>query len=204
MKWAPPPMPIDRLQRLDARPSRRQYPEKRSAPKSMRIWRRVVANAIDLTVYGLCAAVWHFAIMGVFNFSSNAQSEERVPSDILVSIIWISGWFLFGIVGDLLVTKWFNRTLGKALMGLLIVDARPDYWFLSTEQIVTRALTKAIFLYGFGVMLPLILNRFVWDGAFLWAAVPIYAMLLFLLLGVHREDRRGLHERFSGTELIRS
>ncbi len=190
--------------RIEYHPSRRRYMTRARAMQSVQIWRRLLSGAIDLGVYAICVTLWAYLIAYASGYSPDSTNEEYAPPDSLTYAATVSGWIIFGVLVDMGITLWFKRTLGKTIMGLMIVDARPDRWLVSTHQIVKRTLFKAAYFYGFGVGTALIFDHFVWDGSFVYVFVALSALLTILLFGIGRDDQRGLHDRAAGTEVLRS
>lgn len=193
---------VSDVQKVEYHPSRRRYMTRTKSVQTVRLWRRFLSAAIDSVIYGIGVTIWSSLIAAVFEYLPYTSNEGNAPSALLAFGSAVSGWIVFGIFGDMGITWWFKRSLGKTIMGLMIVDARPDRWVVGTSQIVKRSLSKGFFLVGVGT--GFIFDNLVLDGSYVWVFVVVGALITIPMFGIGRGDKRGLHDRLAGTEILRS
>ena len=164
-------------------------------------WTRAFAFGIDVGIYAISVWIWSLVLTTLLGFDPTGASENWSPTAVLFTVI-ISGWILFVVIVEILTIVRFNGTLGKAMMGLAVVNAHSESRFLSLRQVATRTLTKTLIFYGIGFLFPWLLNRLVLPGVSLWPMLALNVVLITLLLGIHRKDRRGLHDLVAKTKVI--
>lgn len=148
----------------------------RSGPYALgAVWQRALARLFDLLVVALPLSV-------VLLATADLQEGQLVLDEV-------PGWLIPAQIGGqvvyetVLVALW-GRTLGKALLGLRVtrfVDGRRPSWTQSAQRIVLPAAAWAV---------PV-------DGAVLLAG-GVY------LTSVFEPLRRGWHDRYAGTIVLRT
>ena len=164
-------------------------------------WTRAFAFGIDVGIYAISVWIWSLVLTTLLGFDPTGESEKWSPTAVLFTVM-ISGWILFVVIVEILTIVRFNRTLGKAIMGLAVANAHSESRFLSLRQVATRTLTKTLIFYGIGFLFPWLLERLVLPGVSLWSMLALNVVLITLLLGIHRKDRRGLHDLVAKTKVI--
>ncbi len=149
-----------------------------AALQSPHTGRRLVATAIDFVLVPLVS----FLVMLVSGAMESADAYAG-------NQIWLRGIGL-GVAGYLLINGWLlhrrGQTVGKMVMGIMIVDAtsgeKASWWRL--------ILIRALFF-------PLLYLPLLFSFVGLWALLPLLDQAFVL-----RPDRRCLHDLAAGTVVV--
>ena len=134
---------------------------------------------------------------------------ERAPSEPFNTFLYASGWLIFALVGETLLTSECGNTIGKRMAGIVVVDKqgnRPN-----PCRSFHRAFFKCLYV-GIFVGLPLLASAIVSETV---TESGFVAMLFFLLMflvngfgfpyilfGRNRKDLRGFPDRLSRTQVV--
>jgi uncharacterized RDD family membrane protein YckC len=148
-------------------------------PEPAPLVRRIGARIVDVVLLSWCSA---FVVVELgarlFGGDPLGRRAVRVDATSARTILLLAACVLLVEVIPVAIS---GRTLGKAMVGLRVVDldgGRPGF---------AAALIRALLLYGAALALPL-------------AALPVAALLLAsVALSVLR---RGLHDRLAGTLVV--
>ena len=140
--------------------------------------RRVIASSIDFVLVPLVS----FLVMLVSGAMESADAYAG-------NQIWLRGIGL-GVAGYLLINGWLlhrrGQTVGKMVMGIMIVDAQSGEKAAWWRLIAIRAL-----------FFPLLYLPLLYSIVGLWALLPLLDQAFAL-----RSDRRCLHDLAAGTAVV--
>ena len=168
------------------------------------IHRRAVARIVD---NGL-VAVFGFALVlpvtvAAFGLGDTGQDEDEGGIwnwPIIVTLFCVMSVLPF--LYECVQLSMWGRTLGKRVMGLGIVQARPAGQPMTTTQAVWRAGIVHVG-YQVGVFFFLILAVMVWEyAAYGMALVWVGGLMAYLWAIWDQPLHQALHDRFAGTLVI--
>ncbi|MEE4284386.1 MAG: RDD family protein [Pseudomonadales bacterium] len=140
--------------------------------------RRIIASSIDFVLVPLVS----FLVMLVSGAMETADAYAG-------NQIWLRGIGL-GVAGYLLINGWLlhrrGQTVGKMVMGIMIVDAQSGEKAAWWRLIAIRAL-----------FFPLLYLPLLYSIVGLWALLPLLDQAFAL-----RRDRRCLHDLAAGTAVV--
>lgn len=149
-----------------------------AALQSPHTGRRLVASAIDFVLVPLVS----FLVMLISGAMESADAYAG-------NQIWLRGIGL-GVVGYLLINGWLlhrrGQTVGKMVMGIMIVDATSGEKASLWRLILIRAL-----------FFPLLYLPLLFSFVGFWALLPLLDQAFVL-----RPDRRCLHDLAAGTAVV--
>ena len=196
------------LDNLDHRPTDRGHQRRNRrmsklvGERKVPIRKRVVAAAIDLFIAAVFTYGFSFWSVGLMGFDPDDISDKSPPAALSFGAALI-GLIVFGVIGEIIFMVSSRRTIGKRLMGLSVADGRLSRSSAPKLQLVKRTLAKAFLLYGIGIGVPLVLGIVAGSGVLVFAAFLVVGLaLFFMMLGIGTDNRRGIHDRISGTEVI--
>lgn len=200
-------LPIDNL---DHRPTdQRQRRRDRRIPwladgREVRIRERVVATAIDLVIIGVLTYGFSFWSVGLMGYDPNDVSDRSPPAALAFGVAFL-GLIVFGVVGEIIAVVGFRRTIGKRLMRLTVADAGFSKSSASNFQLFKRTLVRTLLLYGIGMGVPIVVSILSGSGILTLATLLVVSSVVFFSMsGIGTDDMRGVHDRVSGTEVIRT
>lgn len=171
------------------------------APIHRRAGARIIDNAL-VAVFGFALVLpIAIGILGLGKPGSKTEDEGGVWNWPIIFTLFCVLSVLPFIYEAVQLSMW-GRTLGKRVLGLGIVQARPMGSPLTTTQAVWRAgITHVV--YQLGVFFFLVLAVMVWDYAaygmvLVWAG----ALMAYLWAIWDQPLHQALHDRFAGTLVI--
>ena len=162
---------------------------------------RIVAGCVDVAIYALCISFWYVAIVKIFGLNGDDTSAvaPQTWSAVMVALI---AWCVIAVLGEFLMLLKFDRTLGKQSVGLMVVDHNAQLRLITTRQAAKRTLIKLAIFHGIGFWTPWVIDSMLVPGVMPWAFLALNAVLIPLMLGIHRQDRRGPHDLLANTKVI--
>ena len=148
----------------------------RSGPYALgTIWQRALARTFDVLLVALPLAV---ALLATAEVRDGQLVVDEVPGWVLPAQVGIQ------VVYETIAVALWGRTLGKLLLGLRVTrfsDGKRPGWGQSAQRIVLPSVAWAIPIDGSGVL-----------------AAGVY------LTSVFEPLRRGWHDRYAGTIVLRT
>ena len=172
---------------------------------------RLLAYLVDSAV--LFAFTMVFASVSLLNIFLGTDSGNNTPTDaqiwtsLGILMLTIPAWFLFG----LMLTLRRSQTVGQYIFGLEVTDesgARPRlgrvaaYW-LGLHPLLFHPLLAGFWLLFAYVGIALSESDIVFVGAVGMAMLCLLAPLIGVLFLVTDTQRRALHDRLAGLQVVR-
>ena len=191
--------------------------ESDSTDRPASIWRRVIANCIDIGIYSIGTVFWYlFYLTRVLDH----QIFVGPPlSEISQGMISLSGWLLLSLLGESLMLACHGRTVGKCIARISVKCIEQDRTYLPLWRAFVRTFIKSLLYYGLCIGLPLLISYIInirYDHV-IWAKntwwYPWYSVwnhfvwvlnlgVIIVFIGVFRKDRRGPHDLIAGSRAV--
>ncbi len=84
----------------------------------------------------------------------------------------------------------------------MVVDHNDQLRLITAGQAAKRTLIKLAIFHGIGFWTPWVIDSMLLPGVMPWAFLALNAVLIPLMLGIHRQDRRGPHDLLANTKII--
>ena len=162
---------------------------------------RIVAGCVDVAIYALCVSFSYLAIVRIFGLNGDDTTAVAPQTWSAVTAALII-WCVIAVLGEFLMLLKFDRTLGKQSVGLMVVDHNPQLRLITARQAAKRTLIKLAIFHGIGFWIPWAVDSMLLPGLMPWASLALNAVLIPLMLGIHRQDRRGPHDILANTKII--
>ena len=200
----PPPRNDEQVivhaERSEENPRHRLAQQTESTGQTETTW-QIVAGCVDVVIYAVCILVWYVVIVKMFGLNGD-DSSAIAPQTWSAVAAALTGWVVIAVLGEYLMLLKFDSTIGKQAVGLKVVDENAVVRLISAPQAAKRTLTKLAIFHGIGFWTPWVIDQMVIPGVFPWTFLALNAVLIPLMLGIHRQDRRGPHDLLSKTRVI--